>query len=67
MGHTTMVTATTVANNGIGHRDIQSAFLSFHLRVISRFHEVNGAGMWMEVIEKKVGLLTMWGNVQSIA
>ena len=67
MSNTTMVTATTVANNRIGHGDIWSVFLSFHLGVISGFHKVNRAGMRIEVIEKKAGLLTMWGNVQSIA
>ena len=47
---TTMVTDTTMANNGIGHGEVQSVFLSFCPGAI----QVDRVGIQMEVIEGMV-------------
>ena len=49
-GNTTMVTMTTMANNRIGHGDIQSVFPSFHYRVVSESYKVNRTETQMELI-----------------
>ena len=58
-----MVTATTMANNGIGFGDIQSTFPSSRYGAVSEPYKLIKA----EMVKGQVVLPTMWWDIQGVA